>query len=65
MITRGSPHRVGEARAFADSLDAAGVRADLVVARGLSHGEVNAAIGADGDTRITPALMAFYRTCDR
>ena len=46
VITRGTPHRVGEARAFADSLEAAGVRADLVVARGMSHEEVNDAIGA-------------------
>jgi hypothetical protein len=65
VITRGTTHRVGEARAFTGTLDDAGVPAELVVARGMSHGEVNTAIGADGDTRITPALMDFYRTCGR
>ena len=65
VITRGTPHRVGEAQAFTESLEAAGVRADLVVARGMSHEDVNDAIGAPGDTRITPALMAFYRSCGR
>ena len=29
----------------------------------MSHEDVNDAVGAPGDTRITPALMAFYRTC--
>jgi arylformamidase len=63
VITRGTTHRVAEATSFVDRLDAAGVPAELVVARGMSHEDVNDAVGAPGDTRITPALMAFYRTC--
>jgi acetyl esterase/lipase len=65
VITRGTAHRVDEAQAFGDELVRAGVPADVVVARGMSHEEVNRAVGAPGDTRITPALMAFYRTCGR
>jgi acetyl esterase/lipase len=65
IITRGTDHRVAEARAFGDELDRAGVPADVVVARGMTHEEVNRAVGAPGDTSITPALMAFYRTCGR
>jgi acetyl esterase/lipase len=65
IITRGTAHRVGEAQAFGDALVRAGVPARVVVARGMSHDEVNAAVGAPGDTRITPALMAFYRSCGR
>jgi acetyl esterase/lipase len=65
VITRGTAQRIDEARAFTDALESAGVPADLVVARGMSHEDVNDAIGAPGDTRITPALMRFYRTCGR
>jgi acetyl esterase/lipase len=65
IITRGTTHRVSEAQAFATELDDAGVPTQIVVARGMSHAEVNDAIGAPGDTRITPALMAFFRSCGR
>jgi acetyl esterase/lipase len=56
---------VSEAQAFATELDDAGVPTQIVVARGMSHAEVNDAIGAPGDTRITPELMAFFRSCGR
>ncbi len=65
VITRGTSHRVEEARAFAERLRAADVPASLVVARGMSHEQVNEAVGAPGDTRITPALMDFFRSCGR
>jgi hypothetical protein len=65
VVTRGATHRVGEAADFVEALDAAGVPAELVVARGMTHEEVNAAVGAPGDTRITPALLRFFRTCGR
>jgi acetyl esterase/lipase len=65
VVTRGEPARVARARAFADALAAAGVRATAVEVPGVTHEQVNAAIGAPGDTAVTPGLMAFLRGCDR
>ena len=63
LVTRGSPSRVAETRAFADGLRTAGVRATVSVAEGLSHAQVNAAVGHPTDTAVTPGLMSFFRTC--
>ena len=63
IVTRGLDDRVGQSQAFGATLQAAGVTADVQVARGLTHEEVNDAVGKAGDTVITPPLMAFYRGC--
>ncbi len=63
VVTRGLASRQAQARAYVDALTAAGVAATLQVATGLSHAEVNQAVGQAGDTVITPALMAFYGNC--
>ncbi len=65
IVTRGQPDRVAQGQQFGATLQAAGVAADVQVVRGLSHEDVNAAVGKTGDTVITPPLMAFYRDCTR
>jgi hypothetical protein len=39
------------------------VAADVQVVRGLTHEEVNDAVGKAGDTVVTPPLMQFFRSC--
>ena len=63
IVTRGRVERVDQARSFASILQDAGVTADLSVVRPLTHEEVNAAVGAAGDTVVTPPLMEFFRAC--
>lgn len=63
IVTRGAPGRVAQAQAFGAQLRDAGVDAGVQVATGMSHEAVNDAVGAVGDTVITPPLMGFYRGC--
>jgi len=63
IVTLGAPARVAQSQSFATTLRNAGVPATVQVATGMSHEEVNDAVGRAGDTVITPPLMAFYRTC--
>ena len=63
VVTRGSAERVALSRRFASALDAAGVRARLVLATGLDHEGVSDAIGTTADRLITPALETFLATC--
>jgi acetyl esterase/lipase len=63
VVTRGAPARVSMSRRFVAALSAAGVRNQLVLAQGYDHEGVNDAVGAAGDTVITPALNAFLDAC--
>lgn len=63
IVTRGAPHRVNQSEAFGTTLRNGGVAADVEVVTGLSHEEVNAAVGQAGETTVTGPLMAFYRAC--
>jgi acetyl esterase/lipase len=63
IVTRGGPGRVAQSRAFGTTLQDAGIAADVQVASGLTHEDVNDAVGQRGDTVVTPPLMAFYRRC--
>ncbi len=63
IVTRGQRARVSEAQAFGAKLHAAGVAEDVQVATGLTHAQVNDAVGEPGETVVTPALMSFFRTC--
>jgi acetyl esterase/lipase len=63
IVTRGGPARVEQSQAFGATLRAAGGAAEVQVARGLSHEEVNAAVGRGGETVVTPPLMEFLRGC--
>ena len=65
IVTRGLADRVAQSQAFGTKLRTAGVAADVQVVRGLSHEEVNAAVGAAGDTVVTPPLMTFFRGCTK
>ena len=63
IVTRGQTDRVAQSQAFATTLQNAGVHAELQRAVGMTHEDVNDAVGAPGDTVITPPLMDFYRAC--
>jgi acetyl esterase/lipase len=63
VVTRGTASRQAQAAGHVAALQAAGVPAQLLVAGGLSHAEVNQVVGRPGDTVVTPALMAFYEAC--
>ncbi|MDQ6696467.1 MAG: alpha/beta hydrolase [Actinomycetota bacterium] len=63
IFTQGAPRRTAQARAFADALNRGGTAATLVDVSPLAHDEVNEAVGQPGDTRVTPPLMAFLRSC--
>ena len=65
IVTRGAPPRVAQSQAFATTLTNAGFDADAQVVRGLTHEEVNAAVGQAGETTVTKPLMDFFRDCAR
>lgn len=63
LVTRGMPGRVADTRAFAHQLLRARVGTTVLDASPLGHAEVNAAVGAPGDTVVTPPLREFLRGC--
>jgi arylformamidase len=63
IVTRGAAARVAQSQSFGATLRDAGIAADVQVVRGLTHGEVNDAVGKAGDTVVTPPLMQFFRGC--
>lgn len=62
IVTRGQPQRIGYAHDFADALTAADVPVTIIEVD-LTHKGVNVAIGAPGDTLITPKLVPFLNGC--
>lgn len=62
-VVRGTPQRQQIETAFLDTLAANGIGATMIDARSLTHGEVNANIGAPGDTVMTAPLMTFLTSC--
>jgi len=63
VVTRGTAAREALSARFVDALTAAGIPATLINADPLDHAGVNDAVGAPGDTIVTPPLMAFLRAC--
>jgi len=63
VVVRGSDSRLRQAEDFADALTGAGVHTEFLEATGLSHDDVNKAIGAPGDDLITPVLGRFLEGC--
>ena len=61
IVTRGAPARVPRRARFATTLTNAEFDADAQVVRGLTHEEVNAAVGQAGETTVTKPLMDFFR----
>lgn len=62
-VVRGIPLRQQIQTAFLDTLAANGIEATTIDARSLTHGAVNANIGAPDDTVMTAPLMAFLTNC--
>lgn len=62
-VVRGTARRQAIEQGFADAYRAAGAKATVIDARGLSHQEVNTRIGAAGDHVMTPPLLSFLKTC--
>ena len=63
LVTRGTAARRAATQDFADALRDARVPVEVLDARPLDHEGVNAAVGAPGDTVVTPPLVAFLRRC--
>jgi hypothetical protein len=61
--TRGRANRVAEAQDFVDLVNDRGGTAQLVDADPYSHDQINAQLGAPGETIITPAVTAFVESC--
>lgn len=62
VVTRGPSRRVAAASQFVDAVVAAGGSASLVVVDA-SHNQVNALLGADGDTVVTPVVEPTLQRC--
>ena len=63
IAVRGGPERRAIQTGFRDALVGAGISATTIDAGGLSHAEVNDAIGAPGDTVMTPPILTFLEGC--
>jgi arylformamidase len=62
-VVRGTPLRQQIQTEFLDTLAANGIDVTTIDARSLTHGGVNANIGAADDTVMTAPLMAFLTDC--
>lgn len=63
VVTRGSAQRRQQAADHAAALRGVGVRAEVLDASGYTHEQVNSAVGAAGESVVTPPLMQFLRGC--
>lgn len=63
VVTQGRDVRTTQAQAFVTALNDGGTRASLVDVTPLDHQQVNAAVGAPGDTAVTPPLVDFLTAC--
>ena len=63
IAKRGSYDRIYRADQFITALQQAGVEVSEIEADMYSHSEINAAIGAENETVITPALVQFIDNC--
>jgi acetyl esterase/lipase len=63
VVTRGAAPRVADATAFAAAVSAAGGEAELLVAEGYSHADVNQRLGEPGETVVTPPVTELALAC--
>ena len=63
VVERGTPARRRVEHTFADALREAGVPVTVLDAGALTHAQVNAQIGARGDTVMTRPLTTFLTDC--
>jgi acetyl esterase/lipase len=63
VVTRGGAQRIAKAQGFVDVINDSGGSAQLLDATGYSHEEVSSQLGAPADTRVTPPVTDFVRSC--
>ncbi len=66
IVTQGKPddtRRVDQAEAFRDALVAGGTPATVLDVSPLQHEEINAAVGASNEMRVTPPVVSFLQSC--
>jgi acetyl esterase/lipase len=63
LVTRGTLARRQSNAQFAAAIQDAGATATVLDARPLSHEGVNEAVGADGESVVTPALLTHLEGC--
>jgi acetyl esterase/lipase len=63
VAVRGAPTRRAIAEGLATAVRSTGGEDTSIDARGLTHGDVNARIGAVGDTVMTPPIVVFLDRC--
>ena len=63
IAARGIDWRLQQHLDFVNALQAAGVPTTVLDSRALEHADLTTAVGAPGDTVVTPALMSFLHDC--
>ena len=63
VAARGIDWRLQQHIDFVDALRGAGVPTTVLDSRQLEHADLTTAVGAPGDTVVTPALMSFLHDC--
>jgi arylformamidase len=63
LLTRGARDRRDATAAFGSALKSAGVTVEVHSFVGLDHSEINAAIGAPNERKVTPVITAFLQGC--
>lgn len=63
IFTQGNARRTNGSKAFGAALVDAGTPATVLDVNPLTHEAVNEAVGAPGDTVVTPPLLEFFRAC--
>jgi arylformamidase len=63
LAARGIDWRIGQHVAWYEALQNAGVPVTVLDSRTLEHTDLTTAVGAPGDTIVTPALMDFLAGC--
>ena len=63
FAARGIDWRLQQHLEFVSALQSAGVPTTVLDSRELEHADLTTAVGAPGDTVVTPALMNFLHGC--
>jgi acetyl esterase/lipase len=63
IISRGGPRRVGVAQSFADTIEGADGKADVLDATPYTHMDVNVRLGEPEETVVTPPVVNFTKKC--
>lgn len=63
IFTQGTARRTAQAQTFAAALTSGGTFASVIDVNPLDHEQINASVGAPGDTIVTPPLLEFLHAC--